>query len=51
VVAAARMAAAVHACSPGGTPLVTRDLRGERSATDADLALLDPVWPEMAGQL
>jgi hypothetical protein len=51
VVAAARMAAAVHTCPPGRTALPARDLPGERAATDAELALLEPVWPDVAGRL
>jgi hypothetical protein len=48
---AARTAAAIHACSTSGTPLPVRDLTGEQAATDRDIALLLPVWPEAAARL
>jgi aminoglycoside phosphotransferase (APT) family kinase protein len=51
VVAAARMVAAVHTCAPGRTPLPARDLSGERASTDAELALLEPIWPDVAHRL
>jgi aminoglycoside phosphotransferase (APT) family kinase protein len=48
--AAARLAAAVHACPPAA-PLPVRDLAGERTATERELALLEPVWPDVAARL
>ncbi|MCV2491802.1 phosphotransferase [Geodermatophilus sp. YIM 151500] len=51
VATAARLAAAVHACSPDGAPLPVRTLDGERAATESELALLEPVWPGPAARL
>jgi hypothetical protein len=48
---AARTAAAIHTCSTSGAPLPVRDLTGEQAATDRDIALLLPVWPEAAARL
>jgi hypothetical protein len=48
---AARTAAAVHRCPPSGPPLPVRDLAAERAATEGDLTLLDPVWPDVAAHL
>ncbi len=49
--AAARAAAAVHACSASGAALPVRDLPGEVAATERDLTLLQPMWPEVAARL
>src|SRR4030095_11879943 len=35
-------------CSVSGAPLPARDLAGELAATERDLTLLEPVWPEAA---
>jgi aminoglycoside phosphotransferase (APT) family kinase protein len=51
VVTAARALAAVHLCDPSGSPLPVRDARGERAAAARDVALLEPVWPEVAERL
>lgn len=48
---AARTAAAVHACSTAGARLPVRDLPGEVAATERDIELLQPVWPEAAARL
>ena len=48
---AARTVAAIHTCSLSGAPLPARDLAGELAATERDLALLEPVWPEAAARL
>jgi hypothetical protein len=48
---AARTAAAVHACSASGAPLPVRDFAGELAATERDITLLQPVWPEAAARL
>jgi hypothetical protein len=48
---AARTAAAIHTCGASGVPLPVRDLTGELAATDRDIALLQPVWPEAAARL
>jgi hypothetical protein len=49
--AAAQVAAAVHACGPGASRFPVRDLAGEQAATERDLGLLEPVWPEAAARL
>jgi hypothetical protein len=48
---AARTAAAVHACSASGVPLPVRDFTSELAATERDITLLQPVWPEVAARL
>jgi hypothetical protein len=49
--AAARTAAAVHACRIPGGPLPVRDLPGELAGTEREVSLLEPVWPEIAERL
>ncbi|MDK3255747.1 phosphotransferase [Blastococcus capsensis] len=51
VAAAARAAAAVHACDSWGTRLPVRDLAVERALAERDLTALDPVWPGVAAYL
>jgi hypothetical protein len=48
---AAALAAALHSGDTAGSRLPVRDLAGERAATERDLALLEPVWPELAAHL
>ena len=48
---AARVAAAVHACSPSGAALPVRTPAGERAATQRELASLEPLWPEAVARL
>jgi aminoglycoside phosphotransferase (APT) family kinase protein len=48
---AARTAAAIHACSASGVALPVRDLSGEVAATERDIRLLQPMWPEVATRL
>jgi aminoglycoside phosphotransferase (APT) family kinase protein len=49
--AAARAAAAVHACDASGARLPVRDLASERAAVEGDLAALELVWPRVAADL
>jgi hypothetical protein len=51
VALAARTLAAVHACSAAGAVLPFRDLAGEVTTAERDIALLAPVWPEVAARL
>ncbi len=51
VVAAARTAAAVHACDSSGSELPVRDLTAVRADVERDLASLEPVWPGFAMHL
>jgi aminoglycoside phosphotransferase (APT) family kinase protein len=48
---AARAAAAVHACRPPEVALPVRPASGERTAAEAELAALEPLWPEAAARL
>ncbi len=48
---AARTLAAIHACNGSGAALPVRDLTGELTATERDITLLEPVWPEAAARL
>ena len=48
---AAGLAAALHAGDCGAAALPVRDLAGESAAVERELALLEPVWPEVAAHL
>lgn len=48
---AARTASAVHLCAAPPTGLPVRDLDGERTVTEQELSLLEPVWPDTAARL